>query len=102
MPIVAIAALVVGIRSIDEKPFLYASSFSSLSTLFNSKPLFLRDVKQSEQYRSLPGIGTNGTTACPPQEVQSALYVYVRDLLCCERRDVLNFVACMNACAPSV
>ena len=98
MPILAIDALVVGIRLIDGKTLVYASS-SPFSNLFDSKPSCLRDVKQSEQYISFPGIGTNGTIAGPPQEVQSALWVSVRDLSCC---DVLNVAACMNARAPSV
>ena len=99
MPIMAIDALVVGISLIERKTSAYVSNFS-FCNLFDSEPFRLRDVKQSEQYRSFPGIGMNGTVAVSPQEVQSALYLYVRDLLYCERCDVLIFIACMNARTP--
>ena len=68
MPILAIDFLVVGIRLIDAKTLVYVSSSSR--NLFDIRPDCLRDVKQSEQYKSFPAIGANDTTAVPPQEVQ--------------------------------
>jgi hypothetical protein len=72
MPILAIDALVVDIRFIEGKISLYDSSLP-LRNLFDSKPFCLRDVKQSKQYRSFPGIGMKGTLAVPPHDVQLAL-----------------------------
>ena len=72
MPILAIDVLVEGMRLIEGKTSVCASSIS-FENLGDCNTFCLRSVKQSEQYRFFPGIGMNGTSAVPPQAVQSAL-----------------------------
>ena len=99
MPILAIETLVVGIRlTLGKTPEFLSSSFR---IPLDSKPLCLRILKQSEQYISFPAIGAKGTTAAPPQEIQTVLYMSLRDSLCGDLCRVIGFSARINTRTPS-